>query len=298
MLTAVKLFRAYEEQVDLLESRGMDVGDRDAALSQLQRVNYYRLSGYWYPFRKLEAGVRVDEFYAGTTLSDVVKLYEFDASLRAMTFSSLATIELVMRALLGHELGRIHECVHLEPSLLNARARGEPYRLWRQKYERSLAESHEDFVGHHRNLYGGRLPIWAAVELLDWGGLTKLYGFSPRPVQDAVAECFRLRAPQLESWLKSLNIVRNVCAHHGRLFNRVFALSPRLPSPGRYPALDSAAPFSKTFGHLTLIQFMLDSQGLRRAGLPAAMRAFPEVRIVPVGHTGAPGMWNESPLWS
>jgi hypothetical protein len=49
---SVKAYKTYDEQVDLLASRGMDVGDRDAAIKQLQHINYYRLSGYWYSFRR------------------------------------------------------------------------------------------------------------------------------------------------------------------------------------------------------------------------------------------------------
>lgn len=297
-MTAMKLFQTYDQQVGLLESRGMDVGDHDEAVFQLKRVNYYRLSGYWYPFRRIANGSRMDDFFPGTTLADVMKLYDFDAALRAMTFSALAPIELTVRALLGHALGSINERIHLEPALLNSRARGVEYERWKSRYDRELADSHEDFVEHHWKKYGGELPVWAAVEVLDWGGLTKLYGFSPRSAQDDVAATFNLRAPQLESWLKSLNIVRNVCAHHGRLFNRVFALTPKLPSAGTFPELDRAASFTRTFGHLTLIQFLLENQKIRRTGLPAVMRTYPAVRFVPRSHTGAPVDWDESPLWS
>lgn len=297
-MTAVKLFQTYDEQVDLLKARGMDVGDREIAIAQLKHVSYYRLSGYWYPFRRIEDGKRTDEFFPDTTLKDVMKLYSFDATLRSATFGALAPIELTMRALLGHTLGRVHECAHLERDVLNARAQGQSYDLWLSRYVRESHDSHEEFVKHHRRKYEGRLPVWAAVEILDWGGLTKLFGFSPREVQDEVAAEFGLRAPQLESWLKSLDIVRNVSAHHGRLFNRVFALAPRLPPAGKFPALDSASPFTRTFGHLSLIQFMLDSQGLRRQILPAVMRTFPDVRAVPISHLGASPNWSDSPLWS
>lgn len=61
----VKEFKSYDEQIDLLSERGMDVGDRDTARTTLQRVNYYRLSGYWYPFRKQSKTGREDDFYPG-----------------------------------------------------------------------------------------------------------------------------------------------------------------------------------------------------------------------------------------
>lgn len=147
--------------------------------------------------------------------------------------------------------------------------------------------------------YGGLLPVWAAVELLDWGSLTMLYGFSPRTVQDTVAHAYGLTAPQLESWLKSLNIVRNVCAHHGRLFNRVFALAPKLPVPGRFPDLDRSGPFTRAFGQLTMIQHMLTVQGIGHPRLlPAVLRGYPSVRLLPISHVGAPSNWAEIPLWA
>ncbi|WP_343922471.1 Abi family protein [Rhodoglobus aureus] len=148
----------------------MNVGSRTEAIQHLQRVNYYRLSGYWYSFRQLGNGARQDTFFVGTSLEDVMKLYDFDARLRTTTFDALAPVELGVRAALGHALGEVDECAHLKPELLNVRAsRGNDYNFWLRKYERELVRSHEDFVSHHENRYGGTLPIWVAVEILDWG---------------------------------------------------------------------------------------------------------------------------------
>jgi len=160
-------------------------------------------------------------------------------------------------------------------------------------------ESHEDFVKHHHAKYGGTLPVWAAVELLDWGGLTRLFGFAPRGAQDKVAAAFGLTAPQMESWLKSLNIVRNVSAHHGRLFNRVFAIAPKLPIPGKYPDLDAGGPFTRTFGQLTMIQHLLKAHAIgNQRLLPAVVRTYPNVPTLPISYLGAPENWSQSQLWA
>lgn len=302
----VKAYRTYGEQIDLLVRRGMHVPDRDAAAELLRRVNYYRLSGYWYPFRRQAGpGRRTDDFSPGTRLDDIVALYEFDGRLRAATFAVLAPIELAVRALLGHELGRIDPCAHLDHTALGPTARAgagasESYGRWRQSYERELAHSREDFVEHHRTRYGSRLPVWAAVELLDWGGLTYLYGYAPRGVQDAIADRCGLRGPQLTSWLKVLNLLRNTCAHHGRLFNRVHTLTPRLPPPGAHPDLDAATKeWSRTFGQLTLVQFLLDRLGLGRGALlPAVIASYPAVPQVPWSALGTDSEWSTtSRLW-
>ncbi|MEV7605794.1 Abi family protein [Paenarthrobacter sp. NPDC089322] len=57
----------------------MAIADREAAIEQLQRINYYRLSGYWYTFRRQRPSGRDDSFYPGTSFTDVVSLYGFDA---------------------------------------------------------------------------------------------------------------------------------------------------------------------------------------------------------------------------
>jgi abortive infection bacteriophage resistance protein len=294
----VKEYKTYEQQVTLLESRGMDVGDHESAIAKLGDISYYRLSGYWYPFRVLEQSMRQDRFYPGTSMSDVVKLYDFDTSLRAMTFAALSPVELTVRARLGHELGQISERAHLEPSLLNARAQETGYQDWVAGYEKELNRSREDFVEHHFQKYGGTLPVWAAVEILDWGALTRLFGFAPRLVQDQVADEFGLSAPQFESWMKSLGIVRNVCAHHGRLFNRVFP-APKLPQPGRWPDLDACGPFTRAFGQLSLIQHMLRTRGIGNSNLlRATLTRYPTVQLVPIGHVGVPTGWDSLALWS
>lgn len=301
MPALVKAYKTYDEQIDLLASRGMSIGDRAAAIKQLQHINYYRLSGYWYSFRQQGSPGREDSFYSGTTFTDVVRLYSFDASLRIATFASLTPIELALRALLGHALGTIDECAHLKPALLGPRAsQGTSYAIWMQRYKKAFADSKEDFVKHHHAKYGGTLPVWAAVEILDWGALTYLYGFSPRQIQDSIADKFGLTAPQLESWMKSLNVVRNICAHHGRLFNKVHAIKPKLPSVGQLPQLDQARQeMNRTFGQLTLIQHMLRSLDVgRHQLLPAVLRTYPDVQLLPISHIGAPPGWATFPLWS
>lgn len=153
--------------------------------------------------------------------------------------------------------------------------------------------------------------------MLDWGSLTRLYRFAPRATQDAVASDFQLSGPQLASWLQSLNIVRNVSAHHGRLFNKVHAIKPKMPLPGVVPNLDEVADHivtsdggstggntseysfgARTFGQLSLIQHLLTSAdlgGLR--DLPAVLARFPSMDLATVATTGAPAGWCTLQLW-
>lgn len=77
-------------------------------------------------------------------------------------------IELTVRALVGHASGEVHEGAHLKPEMLNARAGGAAYSRWLAQHETAVRESREDYAEHHYAKHGGALPVWAAVELLDW----------------------------------------------------------------------------------------------------------------------------------
>lgn len=192
-----KIFKSHGEQIDLLRSRGMHIGDEAVARRVLERVNYYRLSGYWYSFRELspDGDQRLDTFVDDTSFGEVLSLYEFDERLRAGVFTCLTPIELAIRSALGHELGRIDPQIHLKPELLGPVARqpgpsAEPsatYKKWKRLYDKEVSLSREDFVAHHKKKYSGQLPIWAAVEIIDWGSLSYLYQLAPIDVRDTIA---------------------------------------------------------------------------------------------------------------
>lgn len=304
MIEQPKSFKTYEDQVDLLIERGMCVADRERAIEKLRRVNYYRLSGYWYPFRmrKPDRSGRSDRFIPGTAFNDVIALYDFDVRLRVAALAVLAPVELSMRALIGHALGEIDPCIHLNADLLGPVARGErssEYEEWRKKYNGKLEASREDFVRHHKEKYGGTLPVWAAVEVLDWGMLAHLYSMSPRAAQDKVADAVNLTSPQLESWLKVLNVVRNIAAHHGRMYNRVYGQRPKLPrTGGGCRLLECETVMNRAFGQLTLIQYLLKMLNVGNIKLlPATLTDFPDSAIVSLRDVGAPEGWRQNDLW-
>lgn len=281
----------------------MTITDQAHAEHLLSQLNYYRLSGYWHPMRRFTAGQALDEFVEGASFDLVVSLYKFDERLRHTVFIELDRIEMAVRTMLGHELGRIDPLIHLNPKQLGARARQlrkdgrRAHEIWLTKYKSTVNNSKEDFVGHHKNKYGGAMPIWAAVEVMDWGMLSHLYGMSPNPARRRIADECALSAPQLESWLKSMNILRNLAAHHARMFNRVYDIKPKLNDDPRLLAV--AEHMNRAFGQLSLIQYLHRQLGLSPADkLPRLLDAYPHHALVPLSRTGAPAGWRDLALWS
>lgn len=121
----VNQFKTYGEHVELPRQRGMRVNDLQHAETLLARLNYYRLSGYWYPMRRFSQGdgTARDEFVEGASFDLVVALYGFDEQLRHSVFIELDRVELAIRTKLGHELGRLDPLIYLDPQRLSARAR-------------------------------------------------------------------------------------------------------------------------------------------------------------------------------
>lgn len=254
-----KPFLPVEQQLDLLESRGLELGDRAEAGEWLRRVGYYRLSGYWYPFRESrprENGPReiLDSFVEGTTLGQVTEIYEFDRRLRLLVLDGIERVEVSVRFHVGHVLGRRGTFAHADPGALDdifaGRAASSPPGLnewmltehsrWLRRRHDEEQRSKADFVKHFREKYGPPLPVWVVTEILDFGGLSFLYGGMLQRDRDEVATKFGLydasgagNSGALKDWLKNLNYVRNICAHHARLWNVniVERISPRTLRP-------------------------------------------------------------------
>lgn len=315
-----KPFKSVDDQISILRERGMEIHDLEFARSVLREIGYYRLSGYSYPYRAVqaEAALLSDNFIEGTTIEKVVKLYRYDQELRAVTGLQLAKIEIVLREMISHELGRVDPYIHLSPHKLGKKAwdknnaqSTEQYAMWLEKYSTAVVRSNEDSVVHYKKKYDAILPVWVAVHVLDWGSLRMLYDFARDEQRRAVANQLNISESQLSSWLLCLNDVRNVCAHHGRLYSRTFPKSPMLTGEDhelgflRRFVLDDVKEGNgkekkgKCFAQFTIIQYLLSKMNLEGLDeLPRLLHNFPEVSPVSVEYLGVPENWEELPLWN
>lgn len=315
-----KPFKSVDDQISILRERGMEIHDLEFARSVLREIGYYRLSGYSYPYRAVqaEAALLSDNFIEGTTIEKVVKLYRYDQELRAVTGLQLAKIEIVLRVMISHELGRVDPYIHLSPHKLGKKAwdknnaqSTEQYAMWLEKYSTAVVRSNGDSVVHYKKKYDAILPVWVAVHVLDWGSLRMLYDFARDEQRRAVANQLNISESQLSSWLLCLNDVRNVCAHHGRLYSRTFPKSPMLTGEDhelgflRRFVLDDVKEGNgkekkgKCFAQFTIIQYLLSKMNLEGLDeLPRLLHNFPEVSPVSVEYLGVPENWEELPLWN
>lgn len=290
----VKPATTYADQVALLQHRGLEIDDPAQAAFYLQHLNYYRLGAYWLPF---EADHQSHRFLPGTRFVDVLNLYIFDRELRLLILDAIERIEVSVRAQWAYQLAHQYgPHAHLDPALAQHTDR------WRQnlvKLEDEVKRSDETFIRHLLNTYAEDLPpVWAVCEVISLGLLSRLYNnLKPMPTRRAIADVYRVDQKVLESWLHHLCLVRNTCAHHNRLWNREFTITPELPrSKPAGLQVQCQSGSRKLYNTLVILLYMMDLIA------PAhhwrcRLKSLLKVHAVPVAAMDFPDGWTRLPIW-
>lgn len=248
-----------DAQIDKLASRGIDVGARNEAADLLRTVGYYRLTGHLYPFRRSErfadhegkTRVRVlNEYLPGTSLHHAAQIIDFDRALRMLVLDGIERIEVSLRMQLGYVLGEVSAFAHLDVSTFvtsftdlyddpDTEEKTSKHLEWVRRVDAHRDGSDEAFVAHFRDKYDGQMPVWALTEILELGDLGRLYSGLNNSLATPIAHAYGAPSKKvMASWIASLNYVRNVAAHHARLFNRKRVAAPSRPPAGVVPVLD------------------------------------------------------------
>lgn len=300
-----KLPLSFEAQADQLIARGL-IAERAILVERLKAVNYYRLSGYLYPFREPD-----DSFKVGTTLEAVWRRYTFDRRLRLLFIDAIERIEVAVRTRLVCQLAHheLPEEPHLKGAFCYLSSRYFPgfssnaeYLKWRSglAIETQRAKS-EAFVQHFKDKYGDHhddLPIWAVCELMTFGSMFTMAKTVVPEVREQVAAEFGFPSEHFLSWLQALMILRNACAHHSRVWNRESG-KPAMPHKNKFPLwrVEPQIPNTRTGYLLTICYHWLgkiSTSSNWRERLFTLLDEFPEIPLEPMG---LPEDWKNHPLW-
>ena len=332
-----KPWLSVDQQLQQLLHRGMAIGDTAKARDAIERIGYYRLSGYWYDFRVRDipfcpldplTGLKpkrvvihrpiLDEFKPGTRFQDAVDLYIFDKKLRLLSMDALERIEIALRVDLSHALGAKDRFAYLNTELfhpsfsrdINLDSGLTRHHEWLIKHAHLINRSREEFIKHNKAKYGLPLPIWVACEVWDFGCMSMLFAGLHTQAQDAISQTYGIGNGRVfASWLRSLNYLRNVCAHHSRLWNRNVIDQPKRPERGEAPSLDefwsngASAMRSRPFLLLCICQHLMkvispSSSWGNRLKIHL-IEGFPNLRHLGITRQGM-GMeegWDHGPMW-
>jgi abortive infection bacteriophage resistance protein len=286
----------FEQQADLLISRGL-IADRDVLISRLRAVNYYRLSGYLYTFRESDT-----VFKAGTTLDKVWHHYIFDRQLRMIVMDGIERVEVAVRTQLAYLFA--HSCgpfAYSNPANLPG-LWPEAHARWLDDLKQETDRSTETFIKHFQEQYGdshSMLPLWMLVEVMSFGKTLTFYKGVHRDMRRDVAAQYGVPDTVLYSWLTSLNAIRNICAHHGRLWNRVLGYKPKLPNQRKYPEWYEPVviPQERVFVILTILRYLLKLVAPTTRWEERLRSLLANNSDISRSAMGFPDNWNESSLW-
>jgi len=291
---------SVEEQADRLLSRGL-ISSKEDLVSILSHISYYRLSGYLFPHREYGG----DGFKTDTHLSTVFNQYLFDRQLRVLVMDAIERVEVSVKTKILNLMAQKHG-----PFAHSNRANFpgmsiEVHRILNEKIRHSTDRSNrfgEMFIQHYVETYTSEteVPLWMVMEIIDFGSMFTMFKHLEQYDQRAIAQAYGLRAGVLQQWLQTLNYVRNICAHHGRLWNRVLAIKPVVPAKKNCPEFHQPHKIqnSRVFAVLSLLSFMLQEvcpKSHWKKRINELMEKYPDI---PLEWMGFPVYWKEYNLWS
>jgi len=289
---------SISDQMQLLKSRGMLIPDRNHAEQVLSNISYYRLRAYMMSFQN--PADPNHSFKPGTTFNQIIDLYSFDRELRLLVFDATERIEIALRTQIIYQFSLQHGAWWFEdPSLY---INNYIYSRNLAKLDEELDRSQEVFIGHYKSKYTSpqRPPAWMSLEVTSMGLLSKLYReLRISPAKKAVARHFGLGHPKvLESWMQSFSYVRNICAHHSRLFNRVLTVKPTYPTNTANPWLmDTDFHHAKVYGLLSCAVYLLKTiqpDTTIPSRLKDLLIQYPQIRPHQLGMSAD---WENEQLW-
>lgn len=293
----------FEQQAQRLLDRGMIAPSKDALISCLKAVNYYRLSAYWYSFKVTDPISGAESFAPNTNFETVWRRYSFDRELRLLVMDAIERVEVsILRTQMVEQFALRHgpfgytNIRNFSPGF----SQSDHTRLLNE-LEDAVNRSKEEFIGRFRGKYTNEphLPLWIAVEVMTFGQMFTLFRNFNRTEQQSLSQQFGLFPPVLVSWLHTLNFIRNACAHHARLWNRELPIRPYIPDARHRPEWHSPFQFDnrRMFAVLTLLRYLLrhiDPQSDWQNRLEEIIREYPEV---PLQWMGFPQNWKDSSIW-
>lgn len=295
----------FDQQFDRLIQRGLDMPDRDAVLLALSSVSYYRLSAYWYPFRILGGDGRPGNYISrGTTFENVICLYEFDRKLRLLVMDAIERIEVAVRTRLTYHMAHQYGAfAHTNAANFHPQF---DHDQWLRRLDEEVCRSSDQFLTHYRGKYQGfpRIPVWMITEIMSLGALSFFYkglrNDTHAGIQDkeAVADHFHIHHKRLGDWLHAFTYIRNVCAHHSRLWNRELAIrAERVKGRQWNPPLTPRN--DRIFYVLLILRQLLKVINNEQGWHGDVSRLLNTIATEPRFRRamGLPDGWQEHPLW-
>jgi abortive infection bacteriophage resistance protein len=291
------------QQIAHWEAKGLVIQDQAVAQSALRFIGLFRLKGYALPFMVQTQSGR--QFNAGTTLEQILSLYQFDRELRVLIMRELECIEVAIRTVISNTLSELQSDPfwYLDPNKVllgdivksNGRVVQFDHAYFLAEVKKETTRSSDEFARHYFRKYTSPAlpPSWVASECLSFGKWSRLYAHL-KVGKTPIASSFSLPVDVMESWLHCLTYLRNVCAHHGLVFGRKFVF----PIKTLKREQQHFASNRSFYAYGAVIQILLKSIQAKPEWATRLRQHFNNFPHISLATMGFPDQWDTQPLWT
>jgi abortive infection bacteriophage resistance protein len=289
---------SLDEQIKKLSDRGLIIDSPAKAKETLSNISYYRLRAYTYPFQ--DNSNPNHPFIFSVSFDDIIALYEFDHKLRLLVFDALEKIEIALRTKIIYYMSMSYKGSWFENSSLFRNH----FRFVKdsEKLNKEIHRSQETFIKHYKTKYSNPAnpPAWMSLEVTSMGLLSKFFeNIKMCPEKKIIAKEFGLKNPKiLESWMHTFTNLRNICAHHGRLWNRRFTTVPAMPRNTVYAFIEETSKKkNKIYNVICCIHYLLNIIK-PHFDLPTKLKTlFDTTHLITLSEMGFPENWEKEKFW-
>ena len=279
---ADKSFKTIDEQLEILRSRGLTITDEAKAKDFLLHNNYYRISGYSLTLRKN------DIFFNSATFQNIIDIYNFDHELRHIILQYIEVIEVLIKSVYAYEFTKVHGATGYLNSAFFTDEQKHKEIMDKADQQKTQRLPHEAYLKHFVNDLKQEIPLWAFVDLFTISDISFLYSISEQPIKEAVANTVGLTMKKgttiLGSYMHSMTIIRNLCAHGSRIYNRLFEQKPSLNKKEKALLItnkDGTVDNAHFYGFILIMKRLLspDSFSEMKNAITSLTKKYPFVRM-------------------
>lgn len=292
---------SIHDQIHELKNKGLIVNNEEKAFSYLSNISYYRLRAYTYPFQ--DNTNPKHPFIKKVSFEQIIDLYVFDRQFRIFVLDAIEKIEISMRTQISNTWAMRHGSHWYTNSKLYKNDR--KFRNHYARLEQEVGRSNEAFITHYKERYCDPIepPCWMSLEVSSFGLLSLLFSNLRLDLEKkTITQYYGLnkRAVHvLENWMHAFSNLRNICAHHGRLWNRRLATHIVLPDKPTFSFIQNTniLPY-KIYSALCCMKYILNIISPKNTFTNRLKELMGTCPLAQTKEMGFPLNWDKDPFWN
>lgn len=288
---------AIDQQIELLSSQGLIIDNLEVTRHVLLTIGYYRLSSYLLPFKFPHNNTSPRKFYPNTNFNQIWQLYQFDRELKLLVADAIEKIEVAFRSTITNEMGILYGPFWYTEQHYYRDIK--PYENLMRDIKSIIKNKNEVFIQHFYSKYESPEypPVWMIMETLSFGACSKLFAnLKQVGHKKKICEIFGYAPTIMDSWLETMVYVRNLCAHHARVWNRWFVEAPIIPKAE--PLHNSLIEQNRRFIVVAYVLIKLLQKVAPQSHWKQKIRdLFDKYEQIPGTAMGFTSHWRNDPIW-